>query len=103
MTREGVLAAVVAVSVAVLGWHWWPEPVPAAPPEPPRAPRTWSGHELRVCREMTARATLDGPVTPFERERLGRRAGWGATVSDMKTARGSLPGPFVCLGRISRR
>ncbi len=71
MTREGVLAAALAVSAAVLGWHWWPEPAPA--------PRTWSGHELRVCREVTARATLDGPLTPAEMGRLWEtcRAGRG--------------------------
>ncbi len=70
MSREGVLAAALAVSAAVLGWHWWPEPVPAPSPEPPRAPRTWPGHELRACREMTVRATLDGPLTPAEMNRL---------------------------------
>ncbi len=65
MTREGVLATALAVSAAVLGWHWWPEPV-ATPP----APQGWSGHELRVCREMTVRATLDCPVSPAEIDRL---------------------------------
>ncbi len=81
MTREGVLAAALAVSAAVLGWHWWPEPVPAPPPDRPPVPAApgWTGRELRLCREMTARATLEGPVTPSEMRRLWEacRAGHG--------------------------
>ncbi len=74
MTRGGVLAASLVVSAAVLGWHWWPKSDASVPaPDPPPAQRPWSGHELRVCREVTARATLDGPVTPAEMSRLSAR------------------------------
>ncbi len=73
VTRERVLVVALAASSAVLGWHWWPEPVSAPPPGQPPAPRTWSGHDLRVCREMTARAALEGPVTPSEMRRLSAR------------------------------
>ncbi len=134
MTRERVLAAALGVSVAVLGWHWWPEggaalqpgtpfpivpndtsviplepfadvameavppvpvplpepmeldatfglaasafpePIPAPPPGPPRAPRARPGLKrgaaLGLCRHMLARASVDGPLTVAEKDRL---------------------------------
>ncbi len=68
MTREGVLAAALAVSAVVLGCHWWAEGEGQVPP--PGAPRAWSEHELRVCRKMMVRAMLADRLAPAEKDRL---------------------------------
>ncbi len=52
----------------------FPEPIPDSPPSPHRAIRVRSIHALqaapRLCRRMTARASLDGPLTAVEMDRL---------------------------------